>query len=569
MRKTGQELIRRLEALKQERSALDETLDLIERFIRPGRGRMWSTAASENEIDWRRGREVYDSTAISAASFLAANMQSYLSSPSTPWYSIGFQDKELQKNREARLWIEESTKVHRAAYAESNLYEELPETYMDGVTSCTAILDHREKAPPSGRSPAVWRGHLFRTEPMAGTYFEEDIDGSMIGLYKVRHYTPDQLALKFGVSALPKRVLDKVGKAEQETHECLYAVYLNHDNVGADTTKPLVEDARPYVGQWVLCASAEMLGEPEGHYEMPAYAWRWARQSDSRFGHGPGIIALPDVLTLNDMVWLRRTAREKVIDPPTKSTRRGVVGAIDHSPGANTVVRDINQPQPLMPPQAYRIDEATDEIRDLRMSIERVFFVDQLRLRESPEMTALEVSVRYEIMQRLLGPNVGRARTDLFDRMHRRSFWMLYRKGVIAPMPQVVREAGPDLDISYIGPLAKVERAEGVEPLRRWLGLLAGFGEGPGAEELGDVPDYEKIARDSADMLGVPTEWLRSQTAVAKRREGRARQQATAMAAEQAAQLGQAASGFARGGPPAGAQGPAMPPGSAPGEPPR
>ena len=546
-RKSAQEIIQRTDALISERSNLDATLDLIERFIRPGRGRMWQTEDSEMEIDWRRGREVYDGTAILAASFLASNLQSYLSSSSTPWYDIGFQDTELAKVREARLWVEDGVERHRKAYASSTLYEELPEMYFDGVSFGTAFIEHVEKEPPSGRPATVWRGHQFKTEAIKNTYFEESIDGELIGFYRVRHYTPLQLALKFGMAALPGRLRGRVAKAEQEEVECIYAVYLD-SGIEPDPLTPAPPDRRPYVGRWVLRDSSEFIGDEVGYYEMPGYCWRWARMSDSRYGYGPGMIALSDVLTLQDQVWMRRTATEKVVDPPMKATRRGVLGSINHGVGKVTIVRDMNQPQPLMPPGAYQIREADNDIADLRNRIDRAFFVDQLLMKESPEMTAQEVRVRYEIMQRLLGPNVGRARTDVFDRMHKRAWFMMMRKGAIPPMPAVVAEAGADFELTYNGPLARAERLDHVEITERWLGLLRGMSEMPGGDQLADVPEWDTIARESAEILGVPTRFVGDDMAVRKRRQERIARLQQAMAAEQAAKLGQAAHGLGRSG---------------------
>ena len=139
---------------------------------------------------------------------------------------------------------------------------------------------------------------------------------------------------------------------------------------------------------------------------MPAYVLRWGRAAGSKFGYSPAINCLSDILTLNQLVEFTLKAAEKVIDPPVLSRQRGVIGDLDLYPGGNTVVRD---PRDVVPFESgARFDVSNIEREKLIETIRQSFFVDQLELKQSPAMTATEVNVRYELMQKLLGPALSR-----------------------------------------------------------------------------------------------------------------------------------------------------------------
>ena len=197
-----------------------------------------------------------------------------------------------------------------------------------------------------------------------------------------------------------------------------------------------------------------------------------------------------------------RTATEKTVDPPMKTTRRGVLGDLDLMAGGMTNVREMDALQPLMPPGAYRVETGWQDINDIRQRVRQAFFVDQLELKESPQMTATEVQVRYEMMQRLLGPTLGRIQSDFLDPLITRSFWMMFRKGALPPMPQVVADAEEaDLDIEYVGPLARAQKLQSVDGIQRWLGMVAEMGQM--FPEMLDLPDTDEIGRYTAGILGV------------------------------------------------------------------
>ena len=99
------EIVRRAEALESQRKTLENTYQIIEKFVRPFSGEFFKPLNTEHEVDWRR-REIYDSTAIVAADLLAGQIHANLVSPSVKWFNFDFRDDELKRNTEAQQWLD-------------------------------------------------------------------------------------------------------------------------------------------------------------------------------------------------------------------------------------------------------------------------------------------------------------------------------------------------------------------------------------------------------------------------------------------------------------------------------
>lgn len=534
------QVISAYEAAETDRRNLDGQLDLIERYVVPGRGKFYNDDDSEESVDWS-AREIYDSTAHNNAQILAANVHGNLTSDSIEWFGLSFEQDELNEDKEAKEWIEDCEIRERKGLQESNFGLEVLETYLDGVTMGTATLLHDEQEGP----PLLWNGNRFASQMMRNCYFDEDWEGRPIAVYIMREYSPRQLAVKFGTDALPEDVRKKLEdpvQANEKTEEIIRCIYLDIDKKNVDISRVLSPAARPFVGVYVHIQSESFVGETEGYYEFPGYVLRWQRTAGSKYGYSPAMIALGDILTLQENIQMIRSANEKIVDPPMKSTRRGIIGDLDIQASGLTMVRDMEGLQPLMPPGAYRINTGWQDVADIRRSIDRIFYIDQLQLKESPEMTATEVRVRYELMQRTLGPTLGRIQHDLLKPLVERTFWMMYRKGAFKPMPESVRKAKGTLKIEFKGPLARAMRLQEVDGIMRWLSIGGELSQIPGAEEIIDVPDYDACYEYIGNVLGVPAKLMRSASVRDKKRKARAQDM---MNQKQAAAL-ESASGSAK-----------------------
>ncbi len=531
------DIVRRFNGLKGERENLNDVWDQIVRFIAPYRGRFFRDDHSEEGVEFRRPY-CYDSTAIMASQSLAAHLHSRLTSPSFRWFGLRFRSDELNANREAAAWADECSARIFNALQDSNFNVEAAEGYQDIVDFGTAVVFEEEKVVPDSDA---WEGLNFSTIPIKEAYFEEDSEGQIYNFYREMLLTPIQICDKFGIDNVPDWVKDKALDPEHpidEKETLIFCVYrrprISQDNL--DLSKPLAAEKRPYGAKYVLAKDASQLSNTGGFYEMPAYLPRWRTTSGSRWGNSPAMTALSDVLSLNKLIELHIQSVEKVIDPPTITTDRGLISDLDLNAGGLTTVRDINEMKPYE--SGARFDVNYQEIERFRDQIREYFLVDKLLLprMEGTPATATEISTRTAQVEKVIAPTLGRIITDWLDPCVTRTFNIMYRAGALPDMPQSVIDSGTDMDIEYVGALARSLQQDQVDGVDRWLMQLQLAAQmNP---QVLDIPDWDEMFKSTGRMLGVPAKFMRSKDDIDKDRNAQKQQAAEMQEAQLMEQAG-------------------------------
>ena len=534
-----EDICTKLRKLESDRETINEIWDQIVRYIAPYRGRFFKDEQSENSIEWRQPW-VYDGTAIMASQSLAAHLHSRLTSPSFRWFGLRFRSDELNASREAGEWADEcSTRIFNALQ-DSNFNVEAAECYQDLVDFGTAVIYEEED---DYEESDKWKGLDFTAIPVKEIFFEEDSKEQLYNFYRRVEMTPIQLFDKFG-DACPQWLIDNANDPEfppDQKEIVIFAVWrrghIDKDEI--DLGKPLSPEMRPYGYRWILLKDASPVSDEGGYYEMPAFVPRWRTTSSSMWGNSPAMIALSDVLSLNRLVELHIQSVEKVIDPPTITTERGLIGDLDLNPAGLTVVRDINEMKPYE--SGARFDVNYNEITRFRDQIREYFMMDQLQLpkMEGTPATATEISTRVSQLEKLIAPTLGRLITDFLDPCISRTFNIMYRAGQLPEMPQIVAEAGDDMDIEYVGALARSLQQDQVDGVDRWLMQISQAAQlNP---EVLDIPDWDAMFKGSGKMLGVPAKFIRSDDDIKADREARKK---TAGQAQEAQLMEQAGKGM-------------------------
>lgn len=515
----GKDIVKRFDTLVSLRKTVEDIWDVINKLVVPFRGDFFRDISTEHAVTWRDNREIFDSTAVDAVGTLAASIHGSLTSPAIRWFELAFRLDELNNDKEARQWLEESAHQCFLALQDSNFNLEANETYIDLVSYGTSMIVE-EVEEKNGE----FRKLNFQSVPVEETWFEQDHRGHANRSYRRFMWTVDQIAEKFGIEALPEAMKTMVGttKAMDHKYKVIMCIYPREDKAGADVSATLAPKERPWGMKYVMHKDGFELGEEGGYYENPSFIPRWRKTSKSMWGHGPAMIALPDILTINQLVELILKATEKVVDPATMVTERGLLSDLDLEPSGLTVVRSLDSIKPYE--SGARFDVSQLQRETLERKIRSIFFVDQLELKESPAMTATEVQTRYELMQRLLGPTLGRLQSDYLDPLVQRTFNILYRAGQFGDAPQSVLDSSGELDIIYTGPLVRAQRADIAQGVARWVASLAELGEV--APEVLDIPDWDEIAKELGSLEGVPAKLMNSKKVIKQLRDDREEAQA-------------------------------------------
>ena len=516
----GIDIRKRFDFLVSQRKTVEDVWDVINKLVVPFRGDFFRDINSEHAVTWRDNREVFDSTAIDAAGTLAASIHGSLTSPAIRWFELAWRTEVLNDDKDARQWLEEAAHKCFTALQDSNFNLEANETYIDLVSYGTSMIIE-EVIEKNGKFQQL----NFQSVPVEETWFEQDFRGQANRTYRRFMWTAEQIVTKFGEEGVSPELFKQSKSVESidKKLKVIMCIYPREDKEDADTSKILAAKERPWGMKYILHDDASELGDEGGYYEMPAFVPRWRKTSKSMWGHGPAMIALPDILTINSLVELILKATEKVVDPPTKVTERGLLSDLDLEPAGLTVVRTMDSMEPYE--SGARFDVSQLQREALKQSIRSIFYVDQLELKESPAMTATEVQTRYELMQRLLGPTLGRLQSDYLDPLVQRTFNILYRAGQFGELPSIIsEETNGELDIIYTGPLVRAQRADIAQGVSRWVASLAELGEV--APEILDIPNWDEIGKELGSLEGVPAKLMNSNAVIKKKRQQREEQMA-------------------------------------------
>lgn len=529
-------LKKRFAANEASRKYTQGAWDELERYVVPYRGRMFQTETTEGSVEWDKYNH-YDDTAVISAQTLSASMHGAIL-PRLQWFNLMFKDDDLQNNNDFSDWLADSAKRVYHAIDNSNFSLEADEMFLDIVG-----FGHGFQSSESGGADD--EDLSFSMIPLKEAFFEEDEHGFPYYFYRKLQWTAVKLVSKFGVENLPDEIVKKYENDSNpdERFPVIFAIFPRTEAKDADTSKPLTPDARPWGHVYFLEKSGEKLGEEGGYYEHPIYSVRWRKVSGSQWGHGPGHISLGDIKQLNQHRLMRTRAIEKAIDPANITTERGLLSNLDLGPRGLTVVRDMDNLKPYEGRANFQI--SNEEVMLLQNSIKQAFRVDQLELKDSPAMTATEVQVRYELMQRLLGPTLGRIKVDWLDRVVFNVFKIEQRAGRLKEMPEGLEELNPEIDIDYVGAMATAQKAQLSNDMYSWAAKMAELSEF--YPTLKHVVNEDQLGREMARLQSIPEKVINGEGEVKKLKKAEDDQIAQQQLLQQAAAEGQATEAMGKG----------------------
>ena len=247
--------------------------------------------------------------------------------------------------------------------------------------------------------------------------------------------------------------------------------------------------------------------------------------------------ALPDTKMLQEMSKTTIKSAQKQVDPPLLVPDDGFVLPVRVTPGGLNFYRSGTRDriEPLMTGANTPLGLNVEEQR--REAIRQAFFVDQLMLRESPNMTATEVIARNEEKMRLLGPGLGRLQAEMLQPLINRSFNLLAKQRIFDPAPEYIQTGA--IDIEYVSPLAKAQRQGELNSTLRMFEIL-----NPLAQldpSIFDYIDMDGLVKFVTRTVGVPASVLHSEGEVMAVREERAAAQEQQAQLDQASQVADAA----------------------------
>jgi hypothetical protein len=237
--------------------------------------------------------------------------------------------------------------------------------------------------------------------------------------------------------------------------------------------------------------------------------------------------ALPDIKTANEVVKYVLKNAEKEIAGVYKAVDDGVLNpwTINIQPGAVIPVAAEGSLSPLVSGGNFNVSELI--LADLRDSIKKALFHDQLGPVAGPTKSATEISIRQQELMSDIGSSFGRLQIEFINKLVKRSIDILTRNQKVAP----VKVGNQMVEIKVISPLAQQQDMDEVNKIAQFVQFAGMVGE----EALQIALNLEAIPEHIAKLLGIDPTLVRDADERKAMKEEMQQKQAEAQAAELAA----------------------------------
>ncbi|NDB93803.1 MAG: hypothetical protein EB165_04050 [Euryarchaeota archaeon] len=504
----AQKIVERHKKMVASRSNWDSLWEEIATYVIPAR----QGFISKKTPGTYRGEKVFDSTAMHANSMLASHMHSSLTSPAAPWFTMKYDDGDLNRDDGAMEWLEDCAGRMGSAFSDSNFSTQVSEMYQDLCAFGTGAM-FVEAATQTDNFKLQ-----FHALHLGSICISENADGIVDTVLHKRTMSARQAMQRWP----DVQKLDKISHALENNPDKEFAfLHCVMPNEDYQPDNPLPEPKyRKFISHWIAIEDCEIV-DTSGYFEMPYLVPRWGKVTGDLFGFGPGVLARADIRTINTAKRLELAAWEKSIDPPIMASATGIIGDLHLEPAGLTFVRDMQSLAPLT--QATQWQAVQIKSEELHQNIKSIYLIDQLNLGpQKHNTTATEIEIRYSLMNRVLGPTMGRLQQEFLNPLIERVFGVMLRNGEFAPQPDVLSDQ--KIDIEYQGPLARNQRMEDAQAIERLFGLAAQWAQlDPSALDIIDINGAMRIL---AERYGAPAKALKGEGEVQSLQEERAMKQA-------------------------------------------
>ena len=455
---------------------------------------------------------LYDSTTLEAADISAAGFMSYLTPPTSKWFSLRARSEEFRNNKKIDAYFEDVAREVNSALNRSNFYDQMPAIYKSSLVYGTSVLLEEEDQETDIRFLAV---------PLKQVCLVEDSAGRVKGYYIEFQYTADQAAEKFGEKNLSDDMQKELKGDKACTTKHTFLLYISK-RYRLDVTKKDRKNM-PIESRWID-AKAKKTVDEGGYREMPIMCHRFDKRPSMPWGFSPGMKTLPFARQLNAIAKTSLRAMMKGADPAIAVPDNAFIMPFNQNPryvnyyrrdmmpnGAGDIFAIGNKGNPefgMKGVEYYTMQVKSMMYNDVFMAFSQI----------TKEMNNPEVAERINEKMTLLGPSVGRCISEINNPVIIRTIGILQRRGRLPEPPQELID-NPGYEIDCVSQLAQAQRRGELNALLTSLQLA-----GQVATYKPDVMDRfggDQIIDEIWDITGATTKVFLDDEQVAAIRDGK------------------------------------------------
>ena len=508
-------LNKELASLKEARRNWEEQWQDIGDLMSPNRGDF----VALRSVGEKKREKIFDSTPVRALTRFSSAMHNLLTPSAQHWFELQLKNRELGKERDVQLWLEEVTRALMDAFTRpnNNFHPSMHEYFLDLGAFGTGVMFIKD-------IPA--EGPYFMTFPLYDCYLAKNDTGRIDTIFRVYEHTAKELMESFGEDNMPEKVLaTKEKNTIYDKFACCHVV------------KPNYSFNQPPQNQFKFTSIYFMPEEKKilsvgGFNEFPFICSRWERNSLETYGRGCGGEALSDVKMLNEMEKTYLKALQKMVDPPLMVPDDGFINPVRTTPGGLNYYRTgLSKDERIFPlPAMQRLDYAENKMNHVRSSIEKAFYLDLVELPgptaqdgDVLRFTATEIQARQRDRMQILGPLVSRQEIELLGPMIERTVSVMMANGMLPPVPESLQGV-QEFKIEYKNPISIAMRGYELNSISQLIQFLSPLAQiDPTVMQRLDTA---KIAQIGAEILRTPPSVVKDEQEFAREQQAQAEQQA-------------------------------------------
>ncbi len=472
----------------------------------------FSTLSNNRPAGEKKNQEMYDATGAIALGRFGSILDSLLTPRNAIWQRLINMDPKLSKNREAKIYFEEVTRLlFKYRYnPNANFTSQNQSVYrsLGGFGNGVMFIDEARTRP----------GLRYKSIPLGECFFRQNHQGIVDTLFRYYGQTAREAYSEWG-NALPDGVLNKLATSPDSI------VYFCHVVRPRKDYDPERLDAKgmAFESCYVSVEGKKVLSEG-GFTTFPYTVPRYEVDAGEVTGRSPAMFALPAIKTLNEQKKTLLKQGHRIVDPVLLTHDDGVVDTFSLRPGAVNAGGVSADGKPLVHAlPTGNLAVGKEMMAEEKAIINDAFLVSLFQiLTENPQMTATEVLERTREKGILMNPTLGRVESEHLGPLTERELDVLAKQGLLPPMPRILQEAQGEYQSQYESPLARAAKAEEASGLMRSVETALNIVNVTQNQEPLDHFNWDVIIPEISNIQGVPEKWMRSIEDVSAIREGRA-----------------------------------------------
>jgi len=479
--------------------------------------------------DKKKVTDIYESQPMLAANTLKSIVVSLFFNRNINPIQFTAIDKEVAKKDDVKKWIESFTDVILSEMfkSKSNFEISFSQAILDLIiygTSGTFIQE--------GKKTTL----NYKTISVKNFLISEDSEGFVDCVILSYKMTKSQLLDKWGEDKDAK-LSDKIRNEKDDNKEFDIKLII-YPRERYDEEK-LDQLNMPIAGKWYEVDKQSEIKEI-GFSQFPFAVARSEKATQELYGTSRGLLALADSLQVQEVSKQHNNLVEKKASPPLVVNGEAFDDPINlRAAAVNYVKPNVGITRSPVEPMIVVGDIREDENLMNRKfnTIEKVFFLDKLKIFDDPRATATQVLELRAESFRIMGEfavGIMQFTEDLlnstfdiiFKKVYDENGQLIIDNGLFnKELPKEIK--GKELKIIYNNPVTQSQKMNQATIIEKFIGNISNLAQVQ--PQVLDLIDFDKITKKYGDILDIDAHLYKDEYEIKEVRDERAKQQKEAL----------------------------------------